>query len=403
MTDAYWGNNVLNCRFEGANGSTSITDDIGVTMTAHGAAAISTSSPKYGSACGSIPDSSSYISAAFSDTLTGDFTVEFWYKSSASNAYAALFSQNYFAAGGIILTLNGGYGDGAPEIYWNDFGNFNFFKSDTGGFNDGAWHHYAFVRSGTTCKLYIDGVVRATRASVSTVFTLASFNIGTDTVFGGRTCIGECDDFRITKGIARYTANFTPPGEIDSGATNTNYIFYPPVADLTLTANAPAFIAPTHYVFNAPVASLTLTGNSPAYDITPNHYVFNAPTANLMLTAYAPSFSISPTHYIFNAPTANLTLTANAPGFINSGVHQNYIFHPPVANLTLTANAPEFIFLKEFITTPPTTEPVSVTFSGFGGVSPTGAAAENLYQSSSGYQTVVIDINAPETPTHNTY
>jgi hypothetical protein len=85
--------------------------------------------------------------------------------------------------------------------------------SDTGGFNDNNWHHFAFVRSGTTCSMYIDGVRRGTRTGLSTSVPTSTVVVGTDIDFGGRDFNGYIDDLRITKGNDRgYTgATITVP------------------------------------------------------------------------------------------------------------------------------------------------------------------------------------------------
>lgn len=134
---------------------------------------------------------------------TGDFVYEWWFRSSATNAYSAMVTRPYNDAGGIIFALNGASGNGRPEIYWREFVNAQFMQSDTGGFNDNNWHHFAFVRSGTTCSMYIDGIRRATRSDVSTSVPTSTLVIGNDIQYGGREFSGNIDELRITKGSDR--------------------------------------------------------------------------------------------------------------------------------------------------------------------------------------------------------
>ena len=78
-----------------------------------------------------------------------------------------------------------------------------------------TWYHFAVVRNGTgtgNLVLYLDGVADATSGGAVT----DNFNqtnalyVGADRV-GGSSLNGYIDDLRITNGVARYTANFTPP------------------------------------------------------------------------------------------------------------------------------------------------------------------------------------------------
>jgi len=73
-----------------------------------------------------------------------------------------------------------------------------------------TWYHIAAVRQSSTLTIYINGVSSAS-ASVTTDFTqVEDMLIGCNRI-GGDVLNGYLDDIRITKGVARYTANFTPP------------------------------------------------------------------------------------------------------------------------------------------------------------------------------------------------
>jgi len=78
---------------------------------------------------------------------------------------------------------------------------------------DGEWHHVAACRSGSNLRLFVDGIVSAT-ASIgnSVIFNNISvpLYVGYDP-YGASYFNGYIDDLRITKGVARYTSNFTPP------------------------------------------------------------------------------------------------------------------------------------------------------------------------------------------------
>ena len=71
--------------------------------------------------------------------------------------------------------------------------------------------HVAVTRSGTTVRLFVNGVVEATATGNSTNFNESlTLYIGAET--GNSLYLnGYIDDLRITKGYARYTSNFTAP------------------------------------------------------------------------------------------------------------------------------------------------------------------------------------------------
>ena len=72
-----------------------------------------------------------------------------------------------------------------------------------------TWYHVAVVRNSGTTKLYING---------TQLFSVTDTTNYTGTVLGvggiystAYLMNGYLQDLRITRGIARYTTNFTPP------------------------------------------------------------------------------------------------------------------------------------------------------------------------------------------------
>jgi hypothetical protein len=75
------------------------------------------------------------------------------------------------------------------------------------------WAHVAVTRSGTSVKVFVNGTQVGTTYTVSGSLMDGSFNwIGAlSTGSLGEAWTGYMDDIRITRGYARYTANFTAP------------------------------------------------------------------------------------------------------------------------------------------------------------------------------------------------
>jgi hypothetical protein len=73
-----------------------------------------------------------------------------------------------------------------------------------------TWQHVAATRSGNSWRIFINGIqVGATTTNATTYSTAYGCCVGTS--YYNETFIGYIDDLRVTKGLARYTANFTPP------------------------------------------------------------------------------------------------------------------------------------------------------------------------------------------------
>ena len=196
----------------GTNGSTTITDNSPSpkTVTAVGNAQISTAQSKFGGASIAFDGTGDYLdvgsNSAFGYGLS-DFTIEFWIYRNVSVDLQSFLDQRT----GIDTVL-------APTLYIS--GNSLFYFANGANCISGGtlaasqWLHIALSRSGTATKLFVNGV------QVGSTFTDTLSYIDSPVRIGGAnggagpglaSLNGYIDDLRITKGVARYTANFTPP------------------------------------------------------------------------------------------------------------------------------------------------------------------------------------------------
>ena len=181
-----------------------------------GNAQVSTSVKKYGTGSMYFDGTGDWLVGANSNTGNfgaGDFTVEFWLKTATNGGGACVVSQA--TGGGAGATSWGlflGYTSSTSIDVYLSNGSSYFANTGGGNVTDNAWHHIAFSRNGSSGKLFLDGVQVGSTLSLSTT----ALGNGTLPIYvasqgGSLPITGYIDDLRITKGYARYTANFTPP------------------------------------------------------------------------------------------------------------------------------------------------------------------------------------------------
>ena len=217
--DEYFQNVSLLLHGNGTNGSTTITDNSPSpkTVTAVGNAQISTAQSKFGGASIAFDGSVDGCTASLSNDFnlgSADFTIEGWYyfNNGAENAIRIMhINYDVFTTGSIFFGKHGA-ASGCVTIYIHGYSAISSFMNDPTLPPSNQWVHYAFTRSGNTFRLFRDGVQVATNTFSGVVTTNTLFKVGNNTEAGGSYGFnGYIDDFRFTKGVARYTANFTPP------------------------------------------------------------------------------------------------------------------------------------------------------------------------------------------------
>ena len=145
-----------------------------------------------------------------SDYGSKDFTVEVWIYPTAVGTrhnFGDFNSAGQNASSSLVFKF-----DNDKAKWWIQTTTYNSITS-AASISANVWTHIALVRNGSTITQYIngnsDGTFNVGSASInqsSIVYTL-----GTGGDYQSDFYQGYMSDFRVTKGLARYTANFTPP------------------------------------------------------------------------------------------------------------------------------------------------------------------------------------------------
>lgn len=213
---------VLLLHMDGTDASTTFTDSSSgaKTVTANGNAQIDTGRFKFGTAGGLLDGTGDYLSLADSadwDFGTGDFTIDFWVY------LAADVGATLFEIGDVV----GGAGTGV-SMEWSG-SNWSFYiNSGTPNITVtrpslNAWHHVAIVRSGSNTIVFLDGTSAGTGTSTDNI-TAGAVGMAIGAQTGGSNIMGQAsfDEFRIVKGTAVWTGNFSVPSSAyQVAATNS--------------------------------------------------------------------------------------------------------------------------------------------------------------------------------------
>lgn len=221
MTDIPGGNDNFTkslLHMDGANAGTTFTDNnaggAAHTWTPHGNAQTSTTQIKFGSSSGSFDGTNSYIDTPDSANFkvsNSDFALDFWVRFNAVTGSGQLYGKR--ASGGtnsicvfrtttdlaFYASSNGSTWDIASDV-------------SIGTAATGAWNHVAVTRSGSTWKTFYNGTQASTFSSAATVNDDTTLpTIGAEAGGTANFHNGWIDEFRLSVGIARWTANFSVP------------------------------------------------------------------------------------------------------------------------------------------------------------------------------------------------
>ena len=169
---------------------------------------------KVGAKSARFDGSGDFLSLASGSDLsfgTGNYTIDFWMLSNSARVEVPVAQWDASGAPGSSVQLTV-MGNGTVRSEFAS-GSTNYLVTGTTDVR-GAWHHVAQVRNGATVSLYVDGISEA-----SSSVGAASANSSADPFLIGRygpgpgtfDFTGYIDMFRVTKGTALWTSNFTAP------------------------------------------------------------------------------------------------------------------------------------------------------------------------------------------------
>lgn len=215
-TDPVFNDVVLLLDFAGPDGGTNITDlsPSGHTETFHGNAEIDTAVRSKGNNTLKLDGAGDLIDYPQSSDFDfpGDFTVECDIRFNAPAVGTSGFISSYD-----VPTTNGGW-----WLQWAATGDLRFGQADVPGALisrtfvpvANTLYSIAVTRAGTDLRMFIDGVQQGIAETDST--NLSGSTVGVSIGALQPPAVQDFDGYigsvRLTKGVARYTAGYTPPG-----------------------------------------------------------------------------------------------------------------------------------------------------------------------------------------------
>lgn len=234
VTDPYFANVSLLLTGQGTVNSRVIVDSsINSWNITNGTNSISYSAnnPKVGTTSIAFPGIGSYLripQAGVANFGSGNWTIEGWMKFSSAATYQTILWLNGVpganAYGGVRLDISNGAGNanklriliGYTGVGWATT---NLYSTTL--LSNNIWYYFTLVRNGATVTLYVNGVAEGTyNIGANSIYSAAENWIGAKNTGSAGTPLvntpmtGNIEQLRITTGVARYTANFTPPNTL---------------------------------------------------------------------------------------------------------------------------------------------------------------------------------------------
>jgi len=142
---------------------------------------------------------------------TNDFTIELWVYQTDDSVYRPHLWDSRTSdpdTNGFAITSN-------PDN-WAIFTAGGFQLNGTSTPILHTWQHVAYVRSGDTHTLYVDGSVQGTwTPTISPDYSNSNVILGGYYVNSDYNLIGYMDDYIVHSGLAKYSSSFTPPGRYE--------------------------------------------------------------------------------------------------------------------------------------------------------------------------------------------
>jgi len=200
---------LLHC--DGEDSGTTFMDDSGRlhTVTANGNVHTDTTIKKFGTASAQFDGTGDYLSLADNGDWTfgtGDFTIDLWvYPTDIGGG-----GNEIFINAATNQYINFGIDNSGKLLFYIGNGTWQSIPSGVGtALTNDSWQHVAVTRSGGTVKLFVDGAVVADRTQAESIDP-PDIEIGSCVGGTSDTFTGYMDEIRISKGVARWTAGFTP-------------------------------------------------------------------------------------------------------------------------------------------------------------------------------------------------
>lgn len=206
--------------FEGADAATTIKDESerGNYISFYNHTKIKTTTAKFGNSSILFDGTDDYLGVQDSDNWnfgTGDFTIEGWFNFSGTGEQTIMgqyqdannrwrIEKDATTHNLLMIFVSGGTTQG-----------YYYMTSAWGSFATGTWFHLAYIRNGSNAYIFINGVSQ----TLTTFTSFSTNNVGNivGPLYMGQTGAstlyfnGYMDEIRISKGIARWTSNFTSP------------------------------------------------------------------------------------------------------------------------------------------------------------------------------------------------
>jgi hypothetical protein len=258
VSDPYFDNVTLLLHCDGADGSTTFTDVKGHTVTPAGNAQIDTAQSKFGGASGLFDGTGDYLSIADSADWalgSGDWTIECWVRLAAAETAQELITQRQDSVNLTDFWLFRVESDNTIRFYDKSSNSVVTDVRSTSTLSSGQWYHVAAVRASGSVSLYVGGVKSANATTnLTSAYSDKVHPLYVATSSAGTSLLqGHLDDIRITKGVARYTTNFTPPAAA-----------FPDSALRTLTLDAGAYLSSSALTITASANAAIQKSNTKA-------------------------------------------------------------------------------------------------------------------------------------------